>query len=314
MLLANFKAPWWLKNSHLQTLYPTIFQKKIQLNLIYDEFELSDSDKIGIHWTSNKNENLPLIILLHGLEGSSSSHYIKRMMQDASQIGYRVVCVHFRGCGPVLTPKKSYHAGYTEDFEDFFSSLIKSKNFNQEIYVVGYSLGGNVLIKWLALSPLAQYITAAAAVSVPFDLLSSSQVINKGFAKIYQRFLLNALKKSMQIHFNIKVTEKTIYDFDDNITAKWSGFKNAKDYYSQSSSNQFLIKVTTPVLIIHAKDDPFLDPGAIPTWNQFSPSIKFELSDNGGHLGFVCGKNPLKPEYWLEKRILNYFSATQSAE
>ena len=313
----HFKPAWWLKNKHLQTLFPVFFPNKANLHLIREDFHLPDADILQIDWTLNKKENKPLIILLHGLEGSSSSPYIQRMMKKAMENGFRAVCMHFRGCAGIPNKhSRAYHAGETEDLNSFLNYLIHKHEIKNKIFIAGFSLGGNVLLKWLGENPNNKIISSAAVASVPFDLANSADSMNQGISKIYQWWLLRCLKESILKKGNyekigIKKQEimhlKNFWEFDDKITAKIHGFLNVNDYYIKSSSRQFLSDIKTPTLIIHSIDDPFMSPSCIPKKEELSISIKFELTQYGGHIGFVSGFFPFIPNYWLEKRILKYF-------
>ncbi len=313
----HFKLAWWLKNKHLQTLFPVLYPYKIKLKLIREDFHLPDGDVLQLDWTANKNEKKSLIVLLHGLEGSSSSPYIQRMMKRALDKDFRAVCMHFRGCGG--TPNKllrAYHAGETGDLNLFLNYLIQKLEINSKIFIVGFSLGGNVLLKWLGENPSNKIVISAAVASVPFDLANSADCMNQGVSKIYQWWLLRCLKESIlkkggfeNIGINkIEIESlKNFWEFDDKITAKIHGFLNVNDYYMKSSSRQFLANIKIPTLIIHSIDDPFMSPSCIPKNEELSISTKIELTQNGGHIGFVSGIIPFFPEFWLEKRILNYF-------
>lgn len=276
----HFKPAWWLKNRHLQTLFPVLFPLKIKLQLIREDFNLPDGDVLQLDWTVNKKENKPLVILLHGLEGSSSSPYIQRMMKTALEKGFRAVCMNFRGCAG--TPNKllrAYHAGETEDLNLFLNYLTQKIGMNEKIFIAGFSLGGNVLLKWLGENQNNKIVTSAAAVSVPFDLTNFADCMNQGVSKIYQWWLLRCLKESILKKKNfenvgIKKQEikslKNFWEFDDKITVKIHGFLNVNDYYLKSSSRQFLANIKTPTLIIHSLDDPFLSPSCIPKNEELS--------------------------------------------
>lgn len=314
----HFKPAWWARNNHIQTLYPVFFPKKLNLTLNRENLELPDGDFIQIDWTENKEEKKPIIILLHGLEGSSSSTYIQRLMKKATENNYRAVCMHFRGCGGVPNKfERAYHAGETEDLNYFIHYVTEKLGNSQKIFIAGFSLGGNVLLKWLGENPSNKIIHSAVAASVPFELANSADTMNKGFSKIYQWWLLKSLKdsflkKSNSIGVKVDKAEierlKNFWEFDDKVTAKIHGFQNVNEYYSKSSSRQFLQKITTPTLIIHAKDDPFMSPSCIPNKDELSSSILFDLTEKGGHIGFISGSIPFVPKYWLEDRILSFFN------
>jgi predicted alpha/beta-fold hydrolase len=315
---SHFKPAWWLKNNHLQTLFPVLFSSKKQVSLFREDFYLPDGDLLQLDWSENyiKN-NKPILVLLHGLEGSSSSPYIQRTMQSAFKLGFIAVCMHFRGCGglPNKLPR-AYHAGETEDLNFFLKSLIQNSDMKQ-IYVVGFSLGGNVLLKWLGENPDNKIVKSAVAVSVPFELSNSASKMNKGVSKFYQWWLIKSLKESILNKNQFQTLGmskedihnlKNFWEFDDKITAKLHGFKDVQDYYKKSSSRQFLKKIKTPTLIIHSQDDPFMTSSCIPKKEELSNSIHLEVTDRGGHIGFITGNIPFCPHYWLEERVLKYLT------
>lgn len=308
MTTTPFKAPRGLQNRHVQTIFSTLFHRKQHLPFIYEEFLLSDGDQLELFWTPNKNQNAPLLILIPGIAGSLSSPYIERMMCKAYKQGFKVVCFQLRGFTQKLKTKKIYHAGFTHDLEEFISSYTQNQNAFHQIHIIGYSIGSNILLKWLAESSQATQTVSSVAVSVPFDLLNTVQNVDKGFSKIYQKAIMKEINKVMRLNFNFKKDFKKIYDFDEQITSQWHGYKDAKDYYHQNSSKNFLTKIKTPTLILQARDDPFVSECMLPQKEMLSPSIQFELSENGGHVGFIAGKSFFKPEYWMEDRILNYLT------
>lgn len=317
----DFKPAWWLRNRHLQTLYPVFIRKKIQLNLLREEFTLTDGDIIFLDWTVNKLENKPVIVFLHGLEGSTDSPYIRGIMKESVNQGFRSVCLHFRGCATntnnIISLSKSYHAGETEDLSCFIHYLLQNIKQNTQIFMVGYSLGANVLLKWLGENPNQPRISAAVAVSTPFDLSQSTEKLKRGFSRVYNWWLLKSLRQSMLNKFLNKseflnYSElnkiKSIEEFDNKITAPMHGFSSAKDYYAKSSSKKYLRQIKIPTLIISAKDDPFLPQEAIPNLSEVSSCVDLQISPHGGHVGFIEGKIPFYASYYLEWRILQYLS------
>ena len=182
---------------------------------------------------------------------------------------------------------------------------------------MGYSLGGNVLLKWLGESGEKDLLTASVAVSVPFELKRSVESLSKGFSKLYQWHLIRALVRAHRqkfknipapISFSNINRLKNFLEFDNAITAPLHGFKNAEEYYAQSSSRQYLDKIQMPTLILHAEDDPFTTLSSIPSPQEVSAHVTLEVLEKGGHVGFVMGKFPWRPIYWLEQRIMHYFN------
>lgn len=314
-ICSEFKPAWWCRNKHLQTLYPTLFRKTIALELHNEKFELPDGDFLDLAWTEEKQTG-PIIILLHGLEGSLNSPYAKGILKTIQDSGWQGVLMHFRGCsGRHNRLDRSYHSGDTGDIHTLISTL-KERFPGREIAAIGISLGGNVLLKYLGEQGDTCQLTAAMAISVPFDLADGAKALDKGFSKIYQRYLINRLCKKMRDKYKNKPAPVDIdklnqwnnfYSFDHNVTAALHGFESADDYYSRSSSKQFLKDIKTPTLILHSKDDPFMTHNAIPIETELSSNITFELTQYGGHVGFIYGKTPFNTQYWIEKRLVNFF-------
>lgn len=314
-----FKPAWWLPGMHLQTLWPTFARSRIKLPLQRERIELSDGDFIDLDWVGRQRSNKPIVLILHGLEGSSRSPYAQGMLQSIDRLGCRGVVMNFRGCSgePNRLPR-SYHSGDTRDFSTIVNFLSKQEP-RVPIIVIGYSLGGNVLLKWLGEQGQdVANVIAAVAVSVPFELDKSVDRLQQGFSHFYEQHFLRLLHKKMQQKKNMQMPIvvpqsplSTLREFDDKITAPLHGFASAQDYYVKSSSRQFLKDIRLPTLLLHAKDDPFIPSGAIPLSRELSPCTTLEVTEKGGHIGFVGGAVPGRPYYWLERRILEFLSDYQ---
>jgi len=225
--------------------------------------------------------------------------------------------MHFRGCsGRHNRLDRSYHSGDTGDINSFISELI-TRYPNRKIAAVGISLGGNALIKYLGEQADNCPLTAAMAISIPFDLATCAKELETGFSRIYQGHLINSLIRKTRDKFKDKPAPidlnklnewKDFYSFDHNVTAPVHGFKSADDYYTKSSCKQFIKHITTPTLILHSKDDPFMNQSALPNEDDLSDSVTLELTEQGGHVGFVYGDTPFKLKYWSEKRLVEFFS------
>lgn len=316
---SNFTPAWWLKNCHLQTLYPALFRKLKSPKLRRERLITPDNDFLDIDWCGEGN--LPLVILLHGLTGSSQSIYIKGLQYVLLKQNYRSVALNFRGCsGQPNHSYRCYHSGETQDI-DFLYKTLREREPETPFAAVGFSLGGNVLLKWLGEQQNNVNLFAAVAVSVPLVLSICATKLDFGFSKIYRANLLSELKdyifkkqqhlqKMGEIEHAKKLEQlgdltkiRSFWEYDERVVAKLHGFKNAQDFYARSSSRQFLKNIVVQTLIIQALDDPFMTPNVIPHVDELSSSVQLELSQKGGHVGFVTGKNPFKPDYWLEKRI-----------
>jgi predicted alpha/beta-fold hydrolase len=222
------------------------------------------------------------------------------------------VLMYFRGCSgePNRLPR-SYHSGDTADLRHVLARLAARGN-REPLAVVGYSLGGNVLLKALGERAGMESVRTAVAVSVPFNLDRAAQRLEQGFSRVYQRYLLNKLRRSYRAKLSVHpmpVPDErldaldTFRQFDDAVTAPLHGFRGVDDYYARASSRQYLRAIETPTLIVHAVDDPFVPADAIPTENELGPGVTLELSLHGGHVGFVAGALPFRARYWLETRI-----------
>jgi hypothetical protein len=312
-----FIPAWWCHNPHLQTLWPVFFRRHPRPPLRRERLELPDGDFVDLDWTLN--DSGPIVILLHGLEGSRHSHYARGMLDILPRQGMRAVLMHFRGCsGEPNRLARAYHSGDTGDV-DFLVRTLKAREPNTPLAAIGYSLGGNVLLKWLGEQGKEAPIQCAAAVSVPFLLHESTARMNRGFSRVYQWKLVRSLKASVRRKpqhplASLAPSElekmRSFYEFDDRVTAPLHGFRDALHYYTASSSRQFLNRIRIPTLIVHATDDPFMPASAIPEANELSPAIEFDLSRHGGHVGFVGGRVPWRPRYWLEERLPAWLQKT----
>jgi predicted alpha/beta-fold hydrolase len=318
---ANFTPKPWLKNTHLQTILPKFLVSVPQIYFINERVITPDQDFVDLAWAMPENKSVVkgIVILFHGLEGSSQSHYIKHLVNALKEIGLGSVVMHFRGCStePNLTPI-AYHSGATFDAE-FIVPIVKARYKNVPLFAVGFSLGGNMLMKLMAYHSNLP-ITASVCVSAPLNLSASSTAIQIGFSRAYQWHLMKSMKSNLLQKMNtvdmsasLKVTPEyianmtTFFEFDEHITSQLHGFIDANDYYQKCSALYDLPLIKKPTLIIHAKDDPFMDEKVIPEASLINEYVAYELSANGGHVGFLkslSGKNKL----WLPQRITNFLS------
>jgi len=311
----SFKPAWWCRNPHLQTLWPVLFRRQPRPPLRRERLELPDGDFVDLDWTLN--ESGPIVILFHGLEGSSRSHYARAMLTALPRHGFRAVLMHFRGCsGNPNRLARAYHSGDTSDI-DFLIQTLKHREPDTPLAAIGFSLGGNALLKWLGEQGARAPLAAAIAVSVPFLLHESVTHMQRGFSRLYQRHLLQSLKDSVRrkaVHRAPPVplteldTMRNFYDFDDRITGPLHGFRDARHYYTASSSRQYLRRIHVPTLIVHALDDPFMHASVAPQPDELSASIEFRLHAHGGHVGFVGGALPWRPRYWLDEQLPDWLA------
>ncbi|WP_404824205.1 hydrolase [Pseudoalteromonas peptidolytica] len=313
----TFKPAWWMRNRHAQTILPRFFRPRLHVPVNYETLETPDDDFLELAWAKHGDRNAPLVVVLHGLEGNINSFYAKGLLKSLVSTGFDAVLMHFRNCSREANRQpRAYHSGETSDL-GYFISTLKTRFPKRPLFAVGFSLGGNVLAKYLGESKTHSGLEAGVAVSAPYHLSSSCQVIRKSCFKLYQKYLLDRMKKSFSrkldvIQSQINIDQEALrnindlWQFDDKITAPLHGFAGAEDYYAQASAQPYLSDITTPTLIIHAEDDPMLSAQAVPTLAQVNSAVTLAVSQQGGHVGFISGKNPLKPQFWLESVIPQY--------
>lgn len=321
----SFTPAWWLNNRHLQTVYPALMRKTARPCCRRERLVTPDNDFLDIDWCGEGQQ--PLVMLLHGLTGSSQSGYIIGLQQALLAQGWRSVALNFRGCsGEYNHTARCYHSGETEDIQFLYHTL-RQREPHMPMAAVGFSLGGNVLLKWLGEQGHNLNLEAAVAVSVPYLLAECATRLDTGFAKVYRDNLLAELKhyvaakhayltmlgKSEEANKLAQVGDlsgiRSFWQYDGLVVAKLHGFKDAQDYYQRSSSRQFLKAIRVDTLLLHSEDDPFMTPAVCPQPNELSASTVLELSRSGGHVGFITGSNPFKPKYWLEQRIVGFLKA-----
>jgi predicted alpha/beta-fold hydrolase len=308
-----FVPAWWCRGPHAQTLWARLARRAPRISLWRERLELPDGDFIDLDWLESGSG--PIVVVLHGLEGSSESPYARGLMRAIEQRGWRGVVMHFRGCsGEPNRLARSYHSGDTGDLS-FFVNTLRRREPRTPLAVVGYSLGGNVLLKWLGKAGGAVPLRSAVAVSVPYILGCAADRLNQGFSRLYQWQLLRSLRRNLaekrkRLRLPIRIqdlsTLESFRDFDEHVTAPLHGFDGADHYYTVSSSRQYLKGIAVPTLLLHSSDDPFMTEQAIPVRNELSESVVLEVSPRGGHVGFVAGAWPWRARYWLEERIPAY--------
>ncbi|PIE00211.1 MAG: hydrolase [Thiothrix nivea] len=312
LIHSHFRPPWWLRSPHLQTIWPSLFRKRAVFTPEWQRVELEDGDFMDLAWHRHSNPAAPLVLMIHGLEGSLESHYAGNMLAALRAGGFNAVLLHLRGRGrePNRLPQ-SYHSGATDDLRLILAHLAAQQQLPAA--VIGVSLGGNLLLKYLGEEGENCPLQAAIAISVPFQLKACARQLQTGFARIYGRYLLNRLRQSYRDKFSrmssplaVKVEDlKTLWQFDNRVTAPLHGFAGADDYYRQCSCRQFLADIAIPTLIIHAQDDPFMTPAIIPQENEMADSVTLELTRYGGHAGFIDYQQG-GLYYWLEPRVVSH--------
>ncbi len=283
-----------------------------------ERLRLPDGDVTAVDWIVGSDElpkSSPLMVVLHGLEGSAESSYARMLVEAGLARGWRSCVLHFRDCGDYrnLLPRR-YHAGETNDLRHFLRT-IEASGDSGPLLAVGYSLGGNVLLKYLGESGQNTPLRAACAVCAPLDLHECSEALNTGISKGYQRHLLKRMKSAVTRKFDPHtaafswdraMNATTFAEFDDAVTAPLHGFKNGVDYYDKCSSVNFLAAIEKPTLIVNSLDDPFMTPEVIPKPDRLSEHVTIEVSEFGGHVGFIQGGTPWRPSYYLPGRLTGF--------
>jgi predicted alpha/beta-fold hydrolase len=310
-------SPWYLPNGHLQTIIPSLLRKPAPVTYVRERITTADQDFLDLDWAYTETKTSgppPLLIISHGLEGDSQRAYVKGMAKAFLSEGYDVLAWNYRGCsGEPNARPHFYHSGATHDLEAVISYSMEEKAY-KHIILVGFSLGGNLTLKYVGElgKGIKKEIKKAIAISVPLDLAGSSAEIGKFKNKIYELRFLNNLRKKLRnklIHqpeaYSLDPLKeiKSLWQFDDAYTAPLHGFKNAAEYYSKCSSLQYLEHITIPTLIINAKNDPFLSPSCYPEKDlKNHPYVQLEVPETGGHVGFKL----LNGQYYSEVRAVEF--------
>jgi uncharacterized protein len=313
---ATFTPAWWLPGPHLQTLVPNLLPRR-GTPLRRERLELPDADFLDLDWGPVRHG--PLVLLLHGLEGSSRSPYAAGLMNRLAQADYQGVVMHFRGCSgePNRLPR-SYSAGETGDIRHVVDH-VRACLPDRSVGVVGVSLGGNALLRWLGNPATGTPVDTAIAISVPFDLARSAERMNRGFSRLYQWYLLERLRRSvarkarcmtMPVDGGELRRLKDFRAFDHAVTAPLHGYRDVDDYYTRASCRPRLSGIRVPTLILHAENDPFMSPDVIPEAHELSDSVQLEVAAGGGHAGFMDSFG----RRWLEERCIAWLEGRFPAE
>ena len=318
----TYRPAWWLPGPHLPTLWGKFFRRAPAAPTRLERWETPDGDFVDLERLSAPAPGRPRLLLLHGLEGSPRSHYVRGLFAEAHARGWAMDLLVFRSCGdePNRT-RRFYHSGETTDLAFLLDRVLAESRDPTPVFLVGVSLGGNVLLKFLGerAGDLPARVAAAAAVSVPFDLERGSRHISRGFARVYERHFLRTLRRkalAKLAHFPDLIDRarlaaaRTLYDFDDVVTAPVHGFADATDYYSRSSALRWLARVSLPTLLLSAEDDPFLPRAVLDEVRAVArdnPALTTEFVARGGHVGFVAGTVPWRPFYYAEWRVCDFF-------
>ncbi len=317
-----YAAPFWLPGGHAQTIYPALLSGPA-IAYRRERIDTPDGDFWLFDWlvdVAPRAANAPLVVLFHGLEGSSGSHYALTLMVRLAALGWRGVVPHFRGCGgePNRQPR-AYHSGDHAEVAAMIKAVRARVDPLTPVFAFGVSLGGSALLNWLgrAGADAANAISAAAAVSTPLDLMASGISIDKGFNRfVYAQSFLRTLRPkaiAMERRFPGLIDKRrvgratTMREFDDAVTAPLHGFDGTDDYWTRASSKPWLRHVALPTLVLNAKNDPFVPGVSLPDAQDVSPSVILEQPPGGGHAGFARPPVPGNI-HWLARRVTEFFA------
>ena len=319
LVSARFRPAWWLRNRHAQTLAGKYLRSSRGLPLERRRIDTPDGDFLDLDFAPDPAARAPLVVLLHGLEGSTQREYMSLMVRELFDRGLRGVGLNFRGCGgePNRLPR-AYHSGDTGDLAHVIASLRRS-HAGRPIGGAGFSLGGNVLLKYLGERGHAAAIDAAVAVSVPFDLPGSAERLSYGImGRTYGAYFLRSLRRKVrakrhllngEVDVDRTLAARTLTDFDDALTAPLHGFTGADDYYARADVRRHLAHIRVPALLIQARDDPFVPRGATPdAIVAGNPHLTAAFTNRGGHLGCVEGGLPWRPRFWAEREAAAFLA------
>jgi predicted alpha/beta-fold hydrolase len=324
--LPDYRPAWWLPDRHTATLWGRLGRREpsllTDLPVSLEQWDTPDGDFVEVARLAAPTAGAPRLLLLHGLEGGTHSHYARALFREAQRRGWGADLMLFRSCGsqPNRLPR-SYHSGETGD-PQFVLERITAEHPGAPVGMVGVSLGGNVLCKLFGElgERLPPAVVGGVAVSVPYDLARASRHIGRGFGAVYERaFLKSLIPKALgkvarhpELLPMARVRyARTLWEFDDLFTAPVHGFRDAADYYAKASSLQRLRGVRRPLLLLNAVDDPFIPPVVLDEVRQAvagNHAIQVEFPARGGHVGFTAGRWPWRPFYYAEWRAVEFLA------
>jgi len=323
-----FVPAWWVPGAHLQSAWARLVRSRRLITFQREALTTPDGDELMLDHAAGP-PGAPRVLLLHGLEGSAHSLHTQGLALLARQAGWRSTVLNFRSCArdPADIKRRLrnrrprlYHAGETGDL-DLVVRLLLAREPGVPLYAIGFSLGGNVLLKWLGEAGASSPVRAAATISVPYDLGAAARHLERRVGRIYARHFMTRLKtKSLDLlarfpaetaHLDAARIQavRTFGQFDDAVTAPLHGFASAEDYYARCSAVRYLPRIAVPTLCVSSDDDPFFPAQAVAeAVAAASPSVTFALSPKGGHVGFVAGRMPFRPVYWAEELVTNWLA------
>ena len=317
VVTSTYKAPALLHNGHVQTMIGAFLRRRHQTAFDHDRLELDDGDFLDLRWLRQGRDRL--VILSHGLEGNAEQGYVRGMAAAANAASWDALAWNFRGCGD--DPNRLvrlYHSGATEDLKPVIEHAAASYS---RIALIGFSLGGNLSLKYLGEAPPHPAVIAGVAISAPVDLAASARMLDQRWSnRLYLRRFISsliakveakALRFPEQIDARGSRALRTFQEFDDRYTSRLHGFRDAADYWQQASARQYLHQITVPALLLNALDDPFLAPECFPFPEAEQNRCLFlETPASGGHLGFLEYAGGLRP--WFEHRVTQFLATNGS--
>ena len=314
----GYRSPRWLRGRHAQTVWGALVRLPIRLPLVHERWELPDGDFVDVEILAPPSPDAPVAVVCHGLEGSSRAGYVRGLVRDLGALGVGAVALNFRGCsGELNRLPRFYHSGDTADLAFVVERLVRERP-GRPLGLAGFSLGGNVVAKYLGerADAVPPEVRAGAVVSVPFDLALCARNLDGDdlMARVYRGRFLRRLRAKLvakaRTHATLPVDKarivRTLRDWDHHVTAPLHGFASAEDYYSRSSAGPFLPSVKRPLLILAAEDDPFVPPEALPRAAAAeNPLLQLEISREGGHVAFVHGP-PWSTRRHAERRAAEF--------
>ncbi|WP_233831959.1 hydrolase [Paraburkholderia sp. ZP32-5] len=315
-----YRAPLWLPNRHVQTIVPSLFARRPAIAFRRERWDTPDGDFIDLDWVSHDSppaDTAPLFVLFHGLEGSSGSHYSATLMAAARQYGWHGVVPHFRSCsGPINRLPRFYHLADSNEVDWILRRLRAAHR--GPVFAAGVSLGGNVLLRWLGerREDALPVVSAAAAISTPIDVHAGGRALSQGFGLVYTRSFLKTLKLKADQKLaqfpglydrDAMLASRTMYEFDNVVTAPLHGFRNTDDYWSSATTRPILPHIQVPTLVLNARNDPFLPAEALPSRHEVSNAVELYQPEHGGHAGFMTGPFPGRID-WLSRRVFGYLN------
>ena len=310
-----YHAPAWLPGGHAQTIWPLLIKQEA-LKLRRERWDTPDGDFIDVDWVDGPPQ-APLLVLFHGLEGSSRSHYELSTAHACRKAGWRLALPHFRGCSGELNRRpRAYHSGDSDEI-DWILRRLQAANGGRPLHAAGVSLGGNALLKWAGErgTAAAELVTGVAAICAPLDLAACGHHLARGFNRVYTQYFLKTLKAVSAARLRQfpglfdearMLAAINLYQFDDAVTAPVHGFAGADDYWQRASAKPWLKSIAVPAVAVNPKNDPFLPAAYLPSTADVSPQVRLEQPAGGGHVGFVSGAFPGNLD-WLPQRLLHFF-------